>query len=181
MDCDTVILTGKFRPESSLIENTPIFRDAATDGPAVGMNFMTSVPNIFAAGNLLRGADMHDLCALEGKLAAKSIIKKLTSNDVETTDGISMKAESPIRYVVPQRIVPGRLRKRPLSKLFPWPAVQVASTLKNGTMEAWSGNERLWKAHFRKLIANNRYPLPVDKFQWNRADFRQGVLLKINS
>jgi thioredoxin reductase len=179
VDCDTVIITGKFRPESSLIEDTPILRDAATDGPAVDMDFMTSVPNIFAAGNLLRGADMHDLCALEGKLAAQSIIKKLTSMDVGTETGISMKAEPPIRYVVPQKIIPGKLGNRTFSKLSPLPAVQVASTLKNGTMEAWAGGEKLWKGRFRKLIANSRYPLPVDKFHWNRADFEHGVLLKI--
>ena len=179
VDCDTVIVTGKFRPESSLIEDTPIESDTATDGPAVDMDFMTSVPNIFAAGNLLRGADMHDLCALEGKLAAQSIIKKLTSMDVGMEAGISMKAEPPIRYVVPQKIVPGKLGKRPFSNLFPGPAVQMASTLKNGTMEAWSGSEKLWKGRFRKLIANSRYPLPVHKFHWNRADFEHGVLLKI--
>ena len=179
VDCDTVIVTGKFRPESSLIEDTPIESDTGTDGPAVDMDFMTSVPNIFAAGNLLRGADMHDLCALEGKLAAQSIIRKLTSMDVGMGAGISMKAEPPIRYVVPQEIVPGKLGKRPFSNLFPGPAVQVASTLKNGTMEAWSGSEKLWKGRFRKLIANSRYPLPVDKFHWNRADFEHGVLLKI--
>ena len=177
--CDTVILTGKFRPESSLIENTAILLDAATDGPAVDMNFMTSVPDIFAAGNLLRGADMHDLCALEGKMAAQSIIKRISSDDAGTKDEISMKAESPIRYVVPQKIVPGELPKRGFYKLSPWPAVQVASTLSNGTMEAWSGSEKLWKGHFRKLIANDRCPLPVDKFHWNRADFKHGVLLKI--
>ncbi len=179
VDCDTVILTGKFRPESSLIENTSIKRDTATDGPAVDMDFMTSVPNIYAAGNLLRGADMHDLCALEGKLAARSIIKRLTTMGAGPEAGISMKAEPPIRYVVPQKIVPGKIRKRPFSKLFPCPAVQVDSTLKNGIMEAWSGNEKLWKGRFRKLIANSRYSLPVDEFHWNRADFNHGVLLKI--
>ena len=70
INCDTLILTGKFRPYSPLIDFTSIQIDSATRGPLIDMSFMTSVPNIYAAGNILRGADMHDLCALEGKSAA---------------------------------------------------------------------------------------------------------------
>jgi thioredoxin reductase len=71
IECDTVVMTGRFRPDSSLIDGTLIEKDPSTLGPAVDTNYMTSVQNIFAAGNVLRGADMHDLCALEGRLAAQ--------------------------------------------------------------------------------------------------------------
>jgi len=179
MDCDTVVVTGKFRPDSSLIENTPIEQDTETCGPVVDMDFKTSVPNIYAAGNVLRGADMHDLCALEGRSAARSIIKKLDSNDAGTETSISMKVESPVRYVVPQKLDQERMLKSPHRKLFQGPAVQVEKTLKNGIMEAWSGMEKIWERRFRKLIANNRYPLPVEKFDWNRVDPRDGVLIRI--
>lgn len=179
VDCDTVVITGKFRPDSALIENTPIEQDPSTLGPTVDMELMTSVPNIYAAGNLLRGADMHDLCALEGKMAAQSILKRLSSNNIGMDAWVSIKAEPPIRYVVPQRIVLTQIHKGLLRKLFPWPAIQVEPTIKNGIMEAWSGKERIWEGSFRKLIANSRYPLPVERFDWNRVDSRNGVLLKI--
>ena len=106
LDCDTVIITGNFRPFSDLIENTPIEMDPLTFGPAVDMDFMTSVANIYAAGNLLRGADMHDLCALEGRMAARNILKRLASNDDVTEPWITIRAEPPIRYVVPQKLSP---------------------------------------------------------------------------
>ena len=179
MDCDTVIVTGKFRPDSSLIENTPIEQDTETCGPVVDMDFKTSVPNIYAAGNVLRGADMHDLCALEGRSAARSIIKRIASNDAGNETWVSMKVAPPVRYVVPQKLASTRIRKRPPGKLFPGPAVQVETTLKNGIMEAWSGMEKIWERGFRRLIANNRYPLPVERFDWNRVDTRDGVLIKI--
>ena len=82
-------------------------------------------------------------------------------------------------YVVPQKLAPAQIYKGPLSKLFPWPAVQVEPTLKYVIMEAWSGTERIWAGRFRKLIANTRYPLPIERFDWNRVDLRNGVLLKI--
>jgi thioredoxin reductase len=179
--CDMIIITGRFRPDSVLIENTPIEQDPSSLGPIVDMNFMTSVPNIFAAGNLLRGADMHDLCALEGKLAARSIVRVLKSGDVDQGRCVSIRAKRPIRYIVPQKIAPAQIRKRLFSKLFPWPAIQVEQTLRNPVMEAWSGKEKIWEASYRRLIARNRYPIPVEKFEWEQVDSEQGVTLRIKS
>ena len=176
--CDTVIITGKFRPDSSLIDKTPIELDPSTLGPVVDMSLMTSVPNIFAAGNLIRGADMHDLCALEGKLAAQSILKHLRSGRNHLDQSIRIRAESPIRYVVPQKIEPHRIRKRLFSRLFPWPAIQVQRTLTNPVIEGWSGNNKIWKRFYRKLIANTRIPLPVEKFDWDGVDSNKGIILR---
>ena len=179
VNCDMVVLTGRFRPESALIENTAIERDPSSTGPAVNMNLLTSVPNIYAAGNVLRGADMHDLCALEGRLAARNILKRLTSPE-STTDGwIPLRAQAPIRYVVPQKIDPRYIKKGCFRRIFPWPAIQIEYTLKNGSVAAFSGTERIWEGSFHKLIANNRYPLPVEKFDWNRVDSTHGIVLKI--
>ncbi|MGD8982939.1 MAG: FAD-dependent oxidoreductase [Desulfobacteraceae bacterium] len=179
VECDTVIITGKFRPDSSLIDNTPIEQDPSSLGPVVDMNLMTSVPNIFGAGNVLRGANMHDLCALEGKMAARSILKKLGSRRTQTDKSIRLRAESPLRHVVPQKIEPGQIRKRLFSKLFPWPAFQVERTLRNPIIEAWSGKEEIWEGSFRKLIANTRIPIPVEKFDWNRCDPEKEITLEV--
>jgi thioredoxin reductase len=181
LDCDMVIITGKFRPESSLIDNTPIELDSSTLGPTARMDLMVSVPNIYAAGNLLRGADMHDLCALEGKLAARNILRNRKCNGAGVDQFISIRSERPIRYIVPQQIAPTQILKRFFCKLFPWPAIQVERTLRNPVIEAWSGNKKVWEGSFRRLIANNRYPLPVEKFDWRRVDSEQGVTLRIKS
>jgi thioredoxin reductase len=181
IDCDTVVITGRFRPDSSLIDGTSIERDPSTFGPSVDTNFMTSVPNIFAAGNVLRGADMHDLCALEGKLAARNILKSLESGEAGVDPLISLRAEPPIRYVVPQRIAPARIRKHLFCKFFPWTAIQVVHTLKKPVIEARSGSEKIWEGGFWKLIAHNRYSVPVEKFDWNRVDSEQGIVLRVKS
>jgi len=181
VECDTVVITGKFRPDSALIDNTPIERDPSTLGPLVDMDLMTSVPNIFAAGNVLRGADIHDLCALEGKKAARSILKRLKYTEPEKNECISIRAKSPIRYVVPQKIVPGRIRSHFFSWLYPEYSIQVERTLDRPVLEAWSGNERIWKNSFWRLIARNRYTLPVEKFDWNRVDKKNGITLKLQN
>jgi len=124
---------------------------------------------------------MHDLCAVEGRRAARSIIRVLESGDIDPGQYISIRAKRPIRYIVPQRIAPAQIRRRFFSKLFPWPAIQLERTLKNPVIEAWSGKEKIWGASFWKLIANNRYPMPVEKFDWKRVDSREGVTLEVMS
>lgn len=181
VDCDTVILTGRFRPDSMLIDDTAIEQDPASLGPVVDTNLMTSVPNIFAAGNVLRGADMHDLCALEGRLAARGIIERLRTNGKGKDRFIRIFARPPIRYVVPQNLNPDRIKRRLLSKLYPWPAIQLEKSLRDVVLEAWSGRERIWRGSYGKLIGNTRIPLPVEKFDWDRVDIGSGVIVKTQS
>ena len=76
IECDTIVITGKFRPESALLNNTKIIMDQHTRGPVVDKYLMTSAPGVYAAGNVIRGARMHDLCALEGKQVARTILNK---------------------------------------------------------------------------------------------------------
>jgi len=181
VECDTVVITGRFQPESSLIDGLPIEKDPSTHGPVVDGNLMTSVPNLFAAGNVLRGADMHDLCALEGRLAAAQILDRSSRHGADIERWIPVKAEPPIRYVVPQRLASKQRRKGYLSRLYPWPAFQVESTLRNVVMEATSMAGKVWEGSFRRLIANSRYPLPVEKFKWNRVDSKSGIVLRVKS
>ena len=121
---------------------------------------------------------MHDLCALEGHMAAQGILKRLTSHGTLSDESIRMRVESPIRHVVPQKIEPGQIHRRLFSKLFPWPSIQVARTLKNPIVAAWSGKEKIWEDSFCRLIANTRIPIPVEKFDWNRADPEKEITLK---
>ncbi len=179
IDCDTLIITGNFRPLSQLIDDTPILRDTATLGPTVDMNLMTSVPNIYAAGNILRGGDMHDLCALEGRLAARNCLRTIESPGSDGDTWISMCAEPPIRYVAPQRVVPTRIEFQLLPWFPLWFSVQIEHTVRNAVLEAWSGDRKIWRRRFSRLIGHHRVPLPVGRFDWNRVDPESGITLRM--
>jgi hypothetical protein len=60
--CDTFLLTGKCRSRSPLIDNAPIQWDPLNSEPIVDLELMTAVENIFSAENVLRRAQMYDLC-----------------------------------------------------------------------------------------------------------------------
>jgi hypothetical protein len=179
IECDTVVITGKFRPDSSLIDFTPIEMDSATSGPLIDSNFMTSVPNIFAAGNVLRGADMHDLCALEGKRAAQSILNTFERTANEEDEGIFLTSEAPIRYVVPQKIMPGQIKSVFMQKLLPGCSIQLEHSFERPVLEAWSADKLIWSRPYRRLIANHRIPIPVWKFDLSRVDENSPIRLRL--
>jgi len=179
LDCDTVIITGKFRPVTLLIDQTAIEQDPLSGGPVVDTNLMTSVERIFAAGNILRGADMNDLCALEGTRAARRILEMAESTLPEKGRPITLGAEPPIRYVVPQCILPDGRSSATWPWFSPGVSIQLARTLRNPVVEAWSGSEKIWEGSYSKINANTRTVLPLKKFKWNRVDPGQKIVLKI--
>lgn len=77
LECDTAVVTGRFRAESSLLEDLHVQLRNKTRAPQVDDAFMTQIPNIYTAGNVLmkNGGRMHDLCALEGKKVAQLLIQ----------------------------------------------------------------------------------------------------------
>lgn len=80
VECDTIIFTGNWIPEHELARLGGLAIDPVTRGPQVDGDFRSSVEGVFAAGNLLRGVETADHCALEGKRSARSIAGFLKGN-----------------------------------------------------------------------------------------------------
>lgn len=77
VECDTLIFTGNWIPEHELARLGGLEIDKLTRGPKIDTEFRSTVNGVFVAGNLLRGVETADHCALEGKRAARSIHKFL--------------------------------------------------------------------------------------------------------
>ena len=179
--CDTIVCTGKFRPDAALIYNTSIREDAASMGPEVDMNWMTSETGIYAAGNVIHGADMHDICALEGRQASTSILRYLRSGQPGGDRIAQIRAVDPLRYVVPQKLLAHRSGNWKTSFQTPGVSAQVSRSMKKVALEAWSGGNQIWSKDYSRLIANSRIAIPVEKFKWDRVDFAEGILIKVAS
>lgn len=179
MDCDTVIVTGKFTPESALLNDTGIELDNSTWGPEIDLNYQTSVQNIYAVGNVLRGANTHDCCALEGQRAGRIISKAITQKKRQEKTFIRLKASDPIRYVVPQRLIPVQARNYKTSTFTPCVGIQTSKTLHMLQIQACSGVEVVWEKKLKKIIGNTNVPIQIDKFDWSRVDTSKGIELKI--
>ncbi|HEY9152195.1 MAG TPA: FAD-dependent oxidoreductase [Anaerolineales bacterium] len=77
VECDTVIFTGNWIPEYELARLGGLELNPVTRGPKIDSGFRSSVNGVFVAGNLLRGVETADHCAIEGKHAARSIVQFL--------------------------------------------------------------------------------------------------------
>ena len=77
VECDMVVFTGDWIPENELARLGGLEIDPITHGPKIDLNFRSSIAGVFVAGNLLRGVETADHCALEGRRAAISIAKSL--------------------------------------------------------------------------------------------------------
>jgi thioredoxin reductase len=79
--CDLVVFTGDWIPDHELARSGGLAIDAGTRGPAVDTALATSVPGVFAAGNLVHAAETADVAALGGRHAARGIAAFLRAGD----------------------------------------------------------------------------------------------------
>lgn len=108
IDCDTLLLSVGLVPENELSVMAGILLDPLTNGPLVDENMETSLPGVFACGNVVHVHDLVDYVTWAGETAgegAASYVRSLGSNG---SDKISLKPGRNIRYLVPHAIRGGR-------------------------------------------------------------------------
>ena len=74
-DCDTVLLSVGLIPENELTRDAGIAMDPRTNGALVYENRETSVPGIFACGNVVKVHELVDFVSAEGELAGTAAAK----------------------------------------------------------------------------------------------------------
>lgn len=102
-DCDTILLSVGLIPENELTRGAGIEMDTRTNGAVVYENMETSLPGVFACGNVVHVHDLVDFVTAESELAGQSAADYVNGEQrgeaalaVQTGDGVS--------YTVPQRI-----------------------------------------------------------------------------
>lgn len=108
--CDTLLLSVGLIPENEISRSAGVEMDRRTNGPVVSELRETSIPGVFACGNVVHVHDLVDFVSeesvLAGKGAARYIKGQLTGTknfDTVNGDGIS--------YVVPQHVTVSNLDK----------------------------------------------------------------------
>lgn len=102
-ECDTVLLSVGLIPENELSNAANIEIDPATGGAVVFENLETSVPGIFAAGNVLHVHDLVDFVTEEGKKAGAAAAEYALGCD-SSDDVLEIRSGMGVTGVVPQYI-----------------------------------------------------------------------------
>lgn len=71
-DCDTLVLSCGLIPENELTKGAGAEMDMATRGPKVDAAMATSVPGLFAGGNVVKVYDLVDWVSRDSEIAGKS-------------------------------------------------------------------------------------------------------------
>ena len=113
--CDTLILSVGLIPENELSLMAGVELDPRTKGAVVDEFCQTTVPGVFAAGNVLHVHDLVDFVSLEAEKMAKGVVQYLSAGnpsddtDEKTVSGlanaeISIETGGFVGYTVPQKI-----------------------------------------------------------------------------
>ena len=103
-DCDTLLLSVGLIPENELTRKAGIAMDRRTNGPAVCENMETSVPGIFACGNVVHVHDLVDFVTAEAQKAGRSAAAYVLGNKAQEGKTLNTACGSCVTYTVPQTI-----------------------------------------------------------------------------
>jgi NADPH-dependent 2,4-dienoyl-CoA reductase/sulfur reductase-like enzyme len=103
VSCDTLLLSIGLIPDAELARDLGIVLDDRTQGPVVSSSFETSMPGVFAAGNLVHVNDLADWVSREARIAGEGAAAVATGRQLPPDDLRIVPGEN-VRYVVPQTL-----------------------------------------------------------------------------
>lgn len=107
--CDTLLLSVGLIPENELSKEAGVELSPVTSGPVVNESLETSIPGVFACGNVLHVHDLVDFVSEEAAAAGKNAARYILGSK-EAVSGATEEKVIPIvstegvRYTVPSHI-----------------------------------------------------------------------------
>jgi len=113
--CDTLLLSVGLIPENELSKKAGVLLDPVTGGPYVDEHFQTSVPGIFAAGNVVHVYDLVDYVSMAGSEAGRSAAEFALAEKERSARYIPLVPGKNVRYIVPHKLDKQALEKGDIS------------------------------------------------------------------
>ena len=135
-DCDTVLLSVGLIPENELTRAAGIEMDPRTNGAVVYENMDTSVPGIFACGNVVHVHDLVDYVSAESERAGAAAAAYVLGGNPEGA-AIAIRNGDDVGYTVPQKLRVSNVPKA--ADVF----FRVRRIFKNSVIEIRAGDQVL--------------------------------------
>jgi thioredoxin reductase len=153
--CDTVVFTADWIPDHELAVMAGLAMDAGTRGPAVDAALRTSRPGVFAAGNLLHGAEPADVAALGGRHAGAAAAAFVSKGPAWPDARVRIECEPPLHWIAPNAVVPGA--GAPPRGRF---ALRSSSFVSRPRIEIAQGGRTLWSGRIARLVPGRSASVP---------------------
>lgn len=154
--CDAVVFTGDWVPEYEVARSGGLVMDSGTHGPQVDGQFRTSQPGVFAAGNLLRGAETAATSAMEGRRSAEYISEFLEGN-AWPERRLPIEVDAPIAWVFPNSVSASD-NLSSLKRL----SFRVDEFYQKAAVQVRQGSQTLHTQTFRRLSPNETMHMNAD-------------------
>ncbi len=99
--CDTLLLSCGLIPENELSRSAGVEINPSTNGPVVNESFETSIPGVFACGNVLHVHDLVDYVSEESGRAGRSAARFVKNKAASEGPVIKIRNGNGVRYTVP--------------------------------------------------------------------------------
>ncbi len=157
--CDTLLLSVGLLPENELSRAAGVELSGVTRGPVVDESLETSVPGVFACGNVLHVHDLVDYVTQEAAIAGERAARFARGEARGHARRVGIVGTGGVRYTVPQSVDPGRMPEK-LTVRF-----RVSGVYENRAVEVRAGEKRL--VHKRRPIL---VPGEMEEFVLRRDD-----------
>ena len=151
--CDTLLLSVGLLPENELTRQAGAALDAVTGGPVVDETLATSLPGVFACGNVLHVHDLVDFVSQEAAAAGRSAAHFVLEG-AESGDSIRLEGKNGVRYTVPQSLHRGG---GPVTVRF-----RVGQPYRSAALCAYAGDTLLKRIPKRILTPGEMESFPID-------------------
>lgn len=158
--CDTLILSVGLIPENELAWMAGAAEDTGTKGTAVDEWYQTTVPGIFAAGNVLHVHDLVDFVSMEAEALADGVARYIMENGLPESR-LQVLGDGLTGQLVPSRIsgtddvtVSFRVRK----------------PIKGCTVELWQKEHMVMRRKYPKAIPAEMIQIQVKAELLNEED-----------
>ncbi len=105
-ECDTLLLSCGLIPENELSRAAGVQLNPVTNGPAVNESLETSIPGVFAAGNVLHVHDLVDYVSEEAGAAGRHAAAYIRGGEAVTRKTLPITCKDGVRYTVPLSVRP---------------------------------------------------------------------------
>ena len=160
-DCDTVLLSVGLIPENELSRKAGVQIDRRTNGPVVYENMETSLPGVFACGNVVHVHDLVDFVTAESQRAGRAAAL-YAQNGEPQGPCVEVRNGRAVNYTVPQHIRTGNVEK--FVEIF----FRVNNVYRNRVIRIFSGGKVL--ASFKR---EHMAPGEMEKVAFPKALFPQ--------
>ena len=174
--CDTLLLSVGLLPENELSRQAGVRINPVTRGAFVNDQLMTSVPGVFACGNVLHVHDLVDYVSEEsahaGACAARYVQEGAGEKDgPNAATELPIEATGGVRYTVPSFVSPGRMADA-LKVRF-----RVGAVYQDRYVSVYVGKRRV--SHRRKPVMAPGEMQEVTLKRADLADARPGDVVRV--